>query len=271
MKTPAFFHYQASGEYVLDVPDDSEPEDEPQSGAGTKLLFEMDHASDDSMSENEVDDTPYMLADTEMFEKYDLDIVPDPSLIWTPTKYSPEQVCEFISLIQNLNLKVAPAARRARIHQSAAYTFHKEWERNGGTVLPGYKPASEVKPKGNNVKLTAKHSDFIESYVEENPCCIVKDLTAALCDEFEGLNVHQSTVYRHLTEKLAFTLTRTQPQVADRNSEDTLEARRQFVQFIEEQNIDFEKKCVFVDESGFLKNMLEVFHMAPNPPIFSYL
>ena len=30
----------------------------------------------------------------------------------------------------------------------------KKRKKNGGTILPGYKPVSEVKRKGNNVKLT---------------------------------------------------------------------------------------------------------------------
>ncbi|CDH60001.1 hypothetical protein RO3G_03680 [Lichtheimia corymbifera JMRC:FSU:9682] len=77
-----------------------------------------------------------------------------------------------------------------------------------------------------------------------------------LCKEFTNLSINHSTVYRHLTDKLSFTLTRTQPRVAERNSEDTLEQRRQFVQSIIEQSIDFRRKCVFIDESGFVKNMV---------------
>ena len=67
--------------------------------------------------------------------------------------------------------------------------------------------------------------------------------------------IDQSTIYRHITDTFSLTLTRTQPKVAECNSEDTIEARRQFVEYINENNIGFMKKCVFVDESGFKKNM----------------
>ncbi|KAG0735990.1 hypothetical protein G6F16_001906 [Rhizopus arrhizus] len=83
-------------------------------------------------------------------------------------------------------------------------------EKNGGTILPGYKPASEVKRKGNNVKLTEEHSQNLDAFIEKHPTCIVKDATESLCETFQGLTINESTVYRHITEKLEFTLTRTQ-------------------------------------------------------------
>ncbi|CDH61598.1 hypothetical protein RO3G_03680 [Lichtheimia corymbifera JMRC:FSU:9682] len=109
---------------------------------------------------------------------------------------------------------------------------------------------------GNNRKLNDEHSRFLEEYVEQHPTCYVKDAMDELCKEFTNLSINHSTVYRHLTDKLSFTLTRTQPRVAERNSEDTLEQRRQFVQSIIEQSIDFQRKCVFIDESAFVKNMV---------------
>ncbi|KAI9243263.1 hypothetical protein BDA99DRAFT_416859, partial [Phascolomyces articulosus] len=82
------------------------------------------------------------------------------------------QVAHFISLIQNKNLKVKDAAKEAMIESSAAYKFLKEWKKGGGNTLPGYIPASELKPKQNHFKLTDEHSEFIETYVEEHPTCI---------------------------------------------------------------------------------------------------
>lgn len=92
--------------------------------------------------------------------------------------------------------------------------------------MTGYKLASEVKLKGNNIKLTGNHSQFIDNYVEKHPTCIVKDVTDCLCDAFDDLMINELSVYRHITDKLQFTLTRIQPRVAERNSEDTIEKRR---------------------------------------------
>ncbi len=131
-------------------------------------------------------------------------------------------------------------------------------EKNGGTILPGYKPASEVKRKGNNVKLTEEHSQNLDAFIEKHPTCIVKDATESLCETFQGLTINESTVYRHITEKLEFTLTRTQARFVNRNSNDTLEQRRQFIEDIDAMNEEnfYKKRCIFVDESGFKKNMV---------------
>lgn len=99
-------------------------------------------------------------------------------------------------------MKLPKAAKEARIEYSTAYKFNKEWKANGGTVLPGYKLASEVKRKGNNVNNMEEHSQFIEKYIEKHPTCAVKDATEHLRDAFEGFSVDKSTIYRHITEKL---------------------------------------------------------------------
>ncbi|KAG1451954.1 hypothetical protein G6F56_007947 [Rhizopus delemar] len=108
----------------------------------------------------------------------------------------------------------------------------------------------------NNIKLTENHSQFIDNYVENHPTCIVKDVTDCLCAAFDDLTINESSVYRHITDKLQFTLTRTQPRIAERNSEDTIEKRQQFVECLMENSVDFKRQCVFVDESGFKKNMV---------------
>ncbi|KAG0191174.1 hypothetical protein DFQ28_000777 [Apophysomyces sp. BC1034] len=139
----------------------------------------------------------------------ELGLIIQPNLVWTPTKYKTEQVAQFIAIIQNDNVSIADAARRSYIKYDAAYKFHKQWRDNGGTVLPGNAPASDVKRKVRNQKLNDDHSAFLERYVKGNPTCIVKDVAASLCDAFENLTVNDSTVYRHITYKLSFSLTRT--------------------------------------------------------------
>ncbi|KAI9250221.1 hypothetical protein BDA99DRAFT_564189 [Phascolomyces articulosus] len=103
--------------------------------------------------------------------------------------------------------------------------------------------------------LADDHSLFIENYVEHPTCDVVKGAINELSKKFKGLKINPSTVYRHITQKLSFTFPRTQPRVADRNSEDTIKARRQFVEYLLENNIEFKRKCVSVNESEFKKNM----------------
>ncbi|KAG2229083.1 hypothetical protein INT48_005352 [Thamnidium elegans] len=141
----------------------------------------------------------------------DLEGIPLPNMVWTRTKYKPSQVTQFISLMQNNKCKVPKTAKET-----------------------GYKPASEVKIKRNNVKITEEHSQFIEEYVNEHPTCIVKDVTGLLRSTFNDIVINESTIYSHITKNLEFTLTHTQPRMVGH----------------------FKRKCVFVDESGFKKNMV---------------
>ncbi|KAG2208789.1 hypothetical protein INT45_010949 [Circinella minor] len=254
MQTVTFYHYQSSGDYVRDGPD-SETEDKPQKTVTIKTIHKLEHLSDDCLSSDDDDDSSITIHDISM-EESELGLVSNPDLVWTPTKYKPAQVARFVSLIQNKNWKLKEAAKETGIEPSAAYKFNRQWKDNGGCTLPGYVPALELKPKQNNIKLIDEHSQFLESYVDEHLTCIIKDATHELCKAFEGLTINQSTVYRHVTEKLSFSLTQTQPKVAEQNSEDTIEARCQFVEYIIDNEIDFKKKCVFVDESRFKKNMV---------------
>lgn len=71
--------------------------------------------------------------------------------------------------------------------------------------------------------LTENHLQFIDNYVENHITCIVKDVTDCLCAAFNDLTINESSVYRHITDKLQFTLNRAQPRIAERNLEDTIE------------------------------------------------
>ncbi|CAO3649063.1 unnamed protein product [Mucor hiemalis] len=113
-------------------------------------------------------------------EELDLGGIPLPDRVWTSTKYKPSQVAQFISLMQNTSMKLPTAAKEAGIEYSMAYKFNKEWKANGGTVSPGYKLASEVKRKGNNINIMKEDSEVIKKIVEEHSTCIVRDVTEHL-------------------------------------------------------------------------------------------
>jgi hypothetical protein len=243
MSAPIFYHYYPSGEFVRDGPDDVESEHqlkENEGGATIKTIHQIDHLSDIFESSDEEENE--LLTTISAIEDLDLDGVSLPEMIWTPIKYKPSQVAQFISLMQNKNYKLAKTAKETGIAYDAAYKFNKKWKENEGTVLPGYKLASEVKTKRDNVKITDEQSEFIEDYFEAHPTCIVKDIMEQLSAKFGDPSVNDSTVYRYITKKLEFTLTRTQRRIAARNSEDTKEQRRQFVEYLGDNNVDFKRK-----------------------------
>ncbi|CEP18586.1 hypothetical protein [Parasitella parasitica] len=110
----------------------------------------------DYESSSEDEDDSYFNTAVAM-EGIDLEATPLPNMIWTPTKY--------------------------------------QWKKYGGTVLPGYKPAFEVKRKGNNVKLTEENSQYLDAFIEKHSTCIVKNATESLCETLQGLTINESIVY----------------------------------------------------------------------------
>ncbi|CEP18228.1 hypothetical protein [Parasitella parasitica] len=251
--TVKFYHYLPSSEFASDEEPGYQPK---QDGAAIKSLYQMEGIPDDDSLSVDEDDDHFNTAVA--MEEIDLEATPLPNMIWTPTKYKPKDVAQFISLLQNKNFKVSKAAKETGIGIKAAYKFNDQWGKNGGTILPGYKPVFEVKRKGNNVKLTEENSQYLNEFVEKHPTCIVKDATESLCETFHGSTINEFTVYRHITEKLEFTLTRTQARFVNRNSDDNLEQRRQFIEHIDAINDEtfYKRRCIFVDESGFKKNMV---------------
>ncbi|KAG2197079.1 hypothetical protein INT46_003147 [Mucor plumbeus] len=138
MLTTRFCHYFPSGAFVCDDIDTEEFQYQPKETEATiKKLYRLKILSDIPISSNKEESLDTVM-ETEEFK---LGLSHLPSMIWTPTKYKPSQM------------------------------DYNKWKTNGGTVLPGYKLASEVKVKHNNVKLTEHHSQFINNYVEKHPTC----------------------------------------------------------------------------------------------------
>ncbi|RCH81325.1 hypothetical protein CU097_000930, partial [Rhizopus azygosporus] len=161
--TVKFYHYLPSDEFAYDEELEYQPK---QDGAAITSLYQMG-----SIPNNDV-----------VMEEVDLEATPLPNMIWIPIKYRPRDVAQFISLLQNKNYKVAKAAKEASIGLKAAYKFNDQWRKHEGIILPGYKPVSEIKRKGNNIKLTEEHSQYLNEFVEKYPTCIVKDATEPLCE-----------------------------------------------------------------------------------------
>ncbi|KAI8063734.1 uncharacterized protein B0P05DRAFT_555479 [Gilbertella persicaria] len=108
--TTRFYHYLPSGEFACD----EEPEYQPkQDGAAIKSLYQMEGIPEDESSSEDEDDSHFNTAVG--MEEIDLEATPLPSMIWTPTKYKPKDVAQFISLLQNKNLKVSKAAKEAGV------------------------------------------------------------------------------------------------------------------------------------------------------------
>ncbi|KAG1255818.1 hypothetical protein G6F68_010076 [Rhizopus microsporus] len=180
------YHYLLFGEFICDTIDGEAIEYQPKGTTGEtsiETLYRLENLSDISISSEEEEVETLAQA----MDELNLGRVPLPNMVWTSIKYKTSQVVQFISLMQNTNMKLPQSAKEAKVEYAMGYIFNKEWKANGRTVSPGYKLAYEVKIRGNNVKITEERSQFIEDYIEKSCTCIVKDVRELLCATFEGL------------------------------------------------------------------------------------
>jgi arginine repressor len=106
--------------------------------------------------------------------------------------------------------------------------------------------------------LKERHSDWIIKYIDELPTALLAQIMKDLCEHFkdEKLEVSKSTLHRFMREVCALSMKRLEKIPARRNHIDVITQRKESVkEWIADENMDFEKNCVFIDEAGFNINI----------------
>jgi hypothetical protein len=105
---------------------------------------------------------------------------------------------------------VAKHTKACFIPRSTACEILKQWNGSDGTAIPvGYvnRPSkNDGTPKTNNAKLTQKHTQFLISLVDQNPCITVNMAREQLCSMFQGLSIFESGLRKHMNEEIRLSL-----------------------------------------------------------------
>ncbi|CEP15996.1 hypothetical protein [Parasitella parasitica] len=106
-------------DFICDQLDTEEPEYQPKEVEGTiKTSYRLENLSDISISSEEEEES---LDPVVAIEDFKLGLARLPAMVWTPAKYEPSHMAEFISLIQNHNFETSKAAVKAQIEPKSAY------------------------------------------------------------------------------------------------------------------------------------------------------
>ncbi|KAI8049383.1 hypothetical protein BDF21DRAFT_320396, partial [Thamnidium elegans] len=100
--------------------------------------------------------------------------------------------------------------------------------------------------KGSLFKLKQHHVEWIINYVDEKPTAVLDQNNQALCKTFENenLSVIRSALHRFMRVACAL------------NHIEVIEQRKVEVEkWIADEDMDFQKNCVFIDEAGFNINI----------------
>lgn len=120
-------------------------------------------------------------------------------------KYGPEQIRQFIQIMQDESITVPKAAARCSIPRGTAYKLFAEYTESGGTVLPG--SASKAKNRGTKQKLFPHHTKFIVSYLENNRSTTLKLAREALLREFPEVgDISLTSLWKHIKNECSISV-----------------------------------------------------------------
>ena len=91
--------------------------------------------------------------------------------------------------------------------------------------------------------LGPQHSELLNRYLDENPLAVAMDAIDALADQFMGLTISKTTLYRHIKQKCKCGYTF---KIVDHHIE-TRKKRQAFASEWKGREDDFCNKSVFVD------------------------
>lgn len=106
-------------------------------------------------------------------------------------------------------------------------------------------------PKANNIKIKEEHTRFLIGLVDSNPCVTVSMAKEELCKLFEDLQISESGLRKHMTEKIRLSLKNSSLYTMDRDTNRTIGLRYKIITEWKAYGVDFQKNCVFIDEAGF--------------------
>ncbi|GAA5811948.1 hypothetical protein MFLAVUS_005395 [Mucor flavus] len=219
-----------------------------------------DNRVEETVEEMDIDEDPAftygklsLLADDETVPRKETNVFDSEhkdSTKFLPYKaYGPENIKRFIRLVQEEGGSIAKHAKACLIPRSAAYETLKQWNDSNGTVIPVgcIKRPSKVNkyvPKANNIKINEEHTRFLIGLVDSNPCVTVSMAKEELCKIFGCLQISESGLRKHMTEKIRLSLKNSSLYTMDRDITRTTELRYKIITEWKAAGVDFQKNCV---------------------------
>ncbi|KAI9272367.1 hypothetical protein EDC94DRAFT_511898, partial [Helicostylum pulchrum] len=170
----------------------------------------------------------------------------------TYRKYTDEQIDLFIDLI-SAGFNVKSTCSSTGISLWSGYKYRKTFREDPENGLIRRKKRGR---KGSLFKLQQRHAEWIIKHIDENTTAVLEQIKLDLCKEFEteNLTISRSALHRFMRTVCALSMKRLEKIPARRNHIEVIEQRKTEVEkWIADDNMDFLKNCVFIDEE---ENML---------------
>lgn len=111
------------------------------------------------------------------------------------------------------------------------------------------------KDKQKTGMLQQEHKEYIINLYDQSPQACVVDIVESLTKTFENFSLKETSVRNFMKTECNLSFKRATLRSGERNSEDKLRQRFEWVERWISTDMDYLSNCVFVDESGFDINM----------------
>ena len=165
------------------------------------------------------------------------------------TLYTVQDKVRFFKLMFEKVMSVSAAAKQLGIHVRTAQRRAQMYKTDPDSIFIKHKKT------GRSRILRDKHKQVILEYIDENLSAVWEQVMERLLQRFQGLRVSKSTIYNFVRIECNLSLKNAQLQPVDRNSEEKIQKRFDWVHKWNCTDIDFRTNCVFLDESAFHINL----------------
>ncbi|KAG0008898.1 hypothetical protein BGZ82_004366, partial [Podila clonocystis] len=202
----------------------------------------------------------------EAMDEDDVDHVPAKVKRGPRDKYRSYQPNQWQSVVDNITLhlgqiSISEASRLAGINERTGRKVMQKYMDDPDAGIP-----VNLQPCGGGAgrpcKLNEIHTPYIEKFFGDSPDAYVKELQKAIKKDFNGLEVSETTLERHIKKHCCLSLKRLRAQPQARYERALLEQRKQWVEEWPSRE-DFLKQAVFVDEAGFNLHMRQLYGWSP--------
>ncbi|KAG1135159.1 hypothetical protein G6F37_012923 [Rhizopus arrhizus] len=103
--------------------------------------------------------------------------------------------------------------------------------------------------------LHEEHKNAILECIDDNPSVVLDEVMKKLKQIFTELKVSKTALFDFVKQHCNLSLKKARLQLIDRNSEEKIQERLDWVRKWEKTDMDFTRNCVFLDESAFHINL----------------
>ncbi|KAI8149191.1 hypothetical protein BJV82DRAFT_590986 [Fennellomyces sp. T-0311] len=171
-----------------------------------------------------------------------------------PAVINTESKEELIDMVINRGLSVVYATQELKINRQLGYEIMNEHMEMNGLTRPG---KSRQQSTNSTPSLKIVHTLYLQDLIDSDHRNTIEMIRGKLERDFPELKpLSISHVERHLSKKIAFTLSPLERPEIWKGTQSATEQRRAFVTKLHRSGVDYRKNCMYLGDLAFVLMMV---------------